>query len=110
MLARSPIDAIFSALSDPTRRAILARLAIGEATASLLARPFDISRPAIYKHLNVLESAGLISRTGNFRQRPYRLDVRPLREATACLVRVIGHEKMHRTWPPPAVWRVPASA
>jgi DNA-binding transcriptional ArsR family regulator len=85
MLARGPIDTTFRALADPTRRAILARLALGEATASALARPFEMSRPAICKHLNVLERAGLISRAGNLRQRPYRLVALPLRDANAWL-------------------------
>ena len=73
MLARGPIDTTFRALADPTRRAILVRRALGSATASVLARPFGISRPAICKHLKVLESAGLITRSGNLRLRPYKL-------------------------------------
>lgn len=86
MPARGPIDTTFRALADPTRRAILARLSLGEATASALARPFAISRPAICKHLNVLENAGLVTRARNLRQRPYRLAALPLCDATAWLV------------------------
>ena len=68
------IDATFAALADPTRRAILARLARGEATVNELARPFDLSQPAISKHLKVLERAGLISRSREGQTRPCRLE------------------------------------
>ncbi|WP_046468312.1 ArsR/SmtB family transcription factor [Allosalinactinospora lopnorensis] len=76
------LDATFTALADPTRRAILARLVAGEATVTELAAPFDMSQPAISKHLKVLERAGLVSRGRDAQRRPCRLEARPLREAT----------------------------
>ena len=76
------LDATFAALADPTRRAILARLATGEASVAELAEPFDMSQPAISKHLKVLERAGLISRSREAQRRPRRLEPRPLAEAT----------------------------
>lgn len=75
------LDATFSALADPTRRAILARLAKGEASVMELAEPFEMSQPAISKHLKVLERAGLISRGRDAQRRPCRLEARPLRDA-----------------------------
>jgi DNA-binding transcriptional ArsR family regulator len=74
------LDATFAALADPTRRAILARLALGEASVSELAEPFAMSQPAISKHLKVLERAGLISRGKDAQRRPRRLEARPLAE------------------------------
>ena len=74
------IDATFAALADPTRRAILARLAKGAATVNELARPFEMSQPAISKHLKVLERAGLISRTREGQTRPCRLETAPLKQ------------------------------
>ena len=71
----------FSALADPTRRAILARLALGESTVSELAEPFDISLPAVSKHLKVLEHAGLIARSRDAQWRPCRLQPAPLKAA-----------------------------
>ena len=79
--ADEQLDFIFSALADPTRRAILARLAHGVATVMELAEPFDISLPAISKHLKVLERAGLISRGRDAQWRPCRLETAPLEEA-----------------------------
>ena len=79
------LDATFSALADPTRRAILARLALGETTVMDLARPFDMSQPAISKHLKVLERAGLVSRSRDAQRRPVRLEARPLAEANSWL-------------------------
>jgi DNA-binding transcriptional ArsR family regulator len=76
------LDAMFAALADPTRRAILARLASGEATVTELAAPFAISQPAISKHLKVLERAGLVSRGRDAQRRPCRLEARPLKAAT----------------------------
>jgi DNA-binding transcriptional ArsR family regulator len=76
------LDATFAALADPTRRAILARLADGEATVTQLAAPFDMSQPAISKHLKVLERAGLITRGREAQRRPRKLEPRPLAEAT----------------------------
>ena len=73
------LSATFSALADPTRRAILARLALGETSVSELAKPFDISGPAISKHLKVLESAGLISRGREAQWRPCKLEPAALR-------------------------------
>jgi DNA-binding transcriptional ArsR family regulator len=77
----APLDRVFSALADPTRRAILARLALGEATVNELVQPFALSQPAISKHLKVLEGAGLVSRGRNAQFRPVRLDPGPLAEA-----------------------------
>jgi DNA-binding transcriptional ArsR family regulator len=71
----------FSALSDPTRRAILARLASGEASVKELTRPFALTQPAISKHLQVLERAGLISRSRSAQRRPCRLEAKPLKQA-----------------------------
>ncbi len=79
------LDATFAALADPTRRAILARLAKGEASVTDLAEPFAMSQPAISKHLKVLERAGLFSRGRDAQRRPRRLEARPLREATQWL-------------------------
>ncbi|WP_186832251.1 ArsR/SmtB family transcription factor [Micromonospora endolithica] len=79
------LDATFAALADPTRRAILARLAAGEATVTELAAPFPISQPAVSKHLRVLERAGLVTRGRDAQRRPCRLEAAPLREATAWL-------------------------
>jgi len=76
------LDAAFSALADPTRRAILARLALGESTVNELAEPFDISLPGISKHLKVLENAGLISRTREAQFRPCKLELGPLKEVS----------------------------
>ena len=81
------LDATFAALADPTRRAILARLAAGEASVAELAEPFDMSQPAISKHLKVLERAGLISTGQDAQRRPRRLETIPLAEATEWLER-----------------------
>ena len=75
------LDATFAALADPTRRAILARLASGEATVTELAEPFDMTLPGVSKHLKVLERAGLISRSRVAQSRPCRLEAAPLGEA-----------------------------
>lgn len=75
------LDLTFAALADPTRRAILARLAEGESTVGDLARPFEISRPAISKHLRVLERAGLVKRTRDGRLSRCGLDAKPMRDA-----------------------------
>jgi DNA-binding transcriptional ArsR family regulator len=74
------LDGIFGALADPTRRAILARLTAGEATVTELAEPFDMSLPAVSKHLKVLERAGLIARGREAQWRPCRLEASPLKE------------------------------
>jgi DNA-binding transcriptional ArsR family regulator len=79
------LDATFLALADPTRRAILARLALGQATVTELAEPFDISQPAISKHLKILERARLISVGQDAQRRPRRLEGKPLAEASAWL-------------------------
>jgi DNA-binding transcriptional ArsR family regulator len=81
------LDATFAALADPTRRAILARLASGEASVTELAAPFAMSQPAISKHLKVLERAGLISRGRDAQRRPRRLEATRLAEATRWLER-----------------------
>jgi len=85
--AANPLDLTFAALADPTRRAILARLATGDASVTELAEPFAMSQPAISKHLKVLERAGLISRGRDAQRRPRRLDAAPLAEATLWLER-----------------------
>lgn len=86
------LDATFSALADPTRRAILARLASGEASVAELAKPFAMSQPAVSKHLKVLERAGLIARGREAQRRPCRLEARPLHDANAWL------ETYRRLW------------
>lgn len=86
------LTATFAALADPTRRAILARLASGEANVTELAAPFDMSQPAISKHLKVLERAGLISRSREAQSRPCRLEGRRLKEAAAWM------ERYRRAW------------
>jgi DNA-binding transcriptional ArsR family regulator len=86
------LDATFAALADPTRRAILARLASGEASVTELAEPFAMSQPAISKHLKVLERAGLISRGRDAQRRPRRIEGKPLAEATGWL------ENYRRIW------------
>lgn len=80
-----PLDATFAALADPTRRAMLARLSLGEASVKELAEPFQMSQPAISKHLKVLERAGLISRGRDAQRRPCRIEGAPLAEATGWL-------------------------
>jgi DNA-binding transcriptional ArsR family regulator len=86
------LSSTFAALADPTRRAILARLALGETSVLKLAEPFDMSLPAISKHLKVLERAGLITRTRDAQMRPCRIDVQALREADDWL------EEYRRLW------------
>ena len=86
------LDATFAALADPTRRAILARLTLGEASVMELAKPFAMSQPAISKHLKVLERAGLISRGRDAQRRPCRLEAQPLAEANEWL------ENYRRFW------------
>jgi DNA-binding transcriptional ArsR family regulator len=85
--AAERLDATFLALADPTRRAILARLARGEASVSEIAEPFAMSQPAISKHLKVLERAGLIRAGQDAQRRPRRLVVEPLLEARQCIER-----------------------
>jgi DNA-binding transcriptional ArsR family regulator len=87
MTSPGHLDTTFSALADPTRRAILARLAMGEASVNELAEPFDMSQPAISKHLRVLERAGLISRSRDAQRRPCRIEAGPLAEANKWLER-----------------------
>jgi DNA-binding transcriptional ArsR family regulator len=91
-MAPDRLDATFAALADPTRRAILARLASGAASVTELAEPFTMSQPAISKHLKVLERAGLISRGREAQRRPRQLEAKPLEEATAWL------ERYRRYW------------
>ena len=79
-MATDRLDRTFAALADPTRRAILARLAAGEASVTTLAEPFEMSLPAVSKHLKVLERAGLITRGRERQWRPARLEARPLKE------------------------------
>jgi len=80
-MATDHLSATFAAIADPTRRAILARLASGEASVTELAKPFDMTLPAVSKHLKVLENAGLISRGRDAQWRPARLEAERLREA-----------------------------
>jgi DNA-binding transcriptional ArsR family regulator len=86
------LDATFAALADPTRRAIVARLASGQASVTELAKPFAMSQPAISKHLKVLERAGLVSRGREAQRRPRRLEAKRLGEATKWL------ERYRRLW------------
>jgi DNA-binding transcriptional ArsR family regulator len=86
------LSTTFSALADPTRRAILARLALGEATVTELARPFDMSLPGVSKHLKVLANAGLVEQGRNAQWRPCRLDPEPLRDISLWL------EQYRRFW------------
>jgi DNA-binding transcriptional ArsR family regulator len=79
------LSSTFAALADPTRRAILARLSLGETSVTELAKPFEMSMPAVSKHLKVLERAGLISRGREAQWRPCRLDASPLKDATSWL-------------------------
>jgi DNA-binding transcriptional ArsR family regulator len=79
-MALQELDRVFGALADPTRRAILARLARGEATVNELIEPFDLAQPTISKHLKVLEGAGLVSRGREAQFRPVRLNAAPLRD------------------------------
>ena len=90
-MSATQLDATFSALADPTRRAILARLSSGEASVMELAEPFKMSQPAISKHLKVLEHAGLISRGRDAQRRPRRLEARPLADATQWLEKYREH-------------------
>jgi len=85
MASSKQLDATFAALADPTRRAILARLARGEATVTELAEPFAMSQPAISKHLKVLERAGLVRRGGVPPRRPVRLEAKPMAVAVQWL-------------------------
>jgi DNA-binding transcriptional ArsR family regulator len=85
MSPSSQLDATFAALADPTRRAILARLASGDASVMELAEPFAMTQPAISKHLKVLERAGLISRGRDAQRRPCRLEAKPMAEANRWL-------------------------
>jgi len=87
MNASERLDATFAALADPTRRAILARLASGDASVTELAQPFAMSQPAISKHLKVLERAGLISRSRDAQRRPCRIEGKALEEASDWLER-----------------------
>lgn len=91
-MATDTLSSTFSALADPTRRAILARLAEGEKTVNELAEPFDISLPAVSKHLKVLERARLIERGRAAQWRPCRLHAEPLKDASAWL------EEYRRFW------------
>ena len=86
------LDAIFAALADPTRRAILSRLAAGEASVNEIAAPFEMSQPAVSKHLKVLEQAGLIERNVDKQRRPARLKAEPMAAAVSWL------EKFKQSW------------
>ena len=86
-MATDHLSATFSAIADPTRRAILARLAAGEGSVTELAKPFDMTLPAVSKHLRVLENAGLISRGRDAQWRPARLETARLREAARWMER-----------------------
>src|ERR1700676_1176709 len=82
-MVKLSLDTAFSALADPTRRAILARLALGETSVTELAEPFEMSLPAVSKHLKVLERAGLIARTRDAQRRPCRLEAGALKDVAA---------------------------
>ena len=90
---RSDLDTVFGALADPTRRAILSRLAAGEASVNELAAPFEMSQPAVSKHLKVLERAGLVERAVDRQRRPARLKAEPMAAAVSWL------EEFKRFWP-----------
>jgi DNA-binding transcriptional ArsR family regulator len=92
MTSSQRLNATFAVLADPTRRAILARLASGDASVTQLAKPFAMSQPAISKHLKVLERAGLISRSRDAQRRPRRIEARPLSDASQWL------ERYRRFW------------
>src|SRR3954464_4308962 len=98
LITSAHLDAAFAALADPTRRAIVARLALGEATVMELAQPFDMSQPAVSKHLKVLESAGLISRSRDAQRRPCRLEPQVLADASGWLdhYRDVWERNFHR--------------
>jgi DNA-binding transcriptional ArsR family regulator len=87
MTPTNRLDATFMALADPTRRAILARLALGEVSVTELAEPFEMSQPAISKHLKVLERAGLVTRGRDAQRRPVRLQAKPLAAANEWIER-----------------------
>lgn len=93
-LTSDQLTSTFAALADPTRRAILARLALGETSVTELARPFEMTLPAVSKHLKVLERAGLISRGREAQWRPCRLDAAPLKGAASWI------ERYRRFWSP----------
>jgi DNA-binding transcriptional ArsR family regulator len=84
-MSADPLSSTFSALADPTRRAILARLALGETSVSELAAPFDMSLPAVSKHLKVLERAGLIAKGREAQWRPCRIEAGPLKDVSEWL-------------------------
>ena len=92
------LSSTFAALADPTRRAILARLISGEASVTELSKPFDMSMPAVSKHLKVLEHAGLIARGREAQWRPCRLEARPLKDVSDWLehYRVIWEQRLDR--------------
>ena len=92
MASPQQLDLVFAALADSTRRAILARLAAGEATVNELVTPSDLSQPTISKHLKVLERAGLVSRGRDAQRRPRRLEAKPFAEASEWI------EKYRRIW------------
>jgi len=79
------LDVVFAALADPTRRAILAQLSAGEASVNEIASPFEMSQPAVSKHLKVLERAGLVTRAVDQQRRPARLNAAPMKDAVAWL-------------------------
>jgi len=97
-MTENQLDTTFAALADPTRRAILARLAAGDASVKALAEPFAISAPAVTKHLKVLERAGLITRGREAQWRPCSLDAAPLRQASDWLehYRTFWDERLER--------------
>ena len=97
-MSQDHLSATFSALADPTRRAILARLISGEASVTELAKPFDMSMPAVSKHLKVLERAGLINRSREAQWRPCRLEAKPLKQVSDWVeeYRVIWEQRLDR--------------
>jgi DNA-binding transcriptional ArsR family regulator len=89
------LSATFSALADPTRRAMLSRLSVGELTVKELAAPFDLSPPAVSKHLKVLERSGLITRSRDAQRRPCRIALAPIDEASAWMAQCRAAQKAH---------------
>ena len=89
-MAADELSTVFGALADPTRRAILARLAEGEATVNELAEPFDLKLPTVSKHLKVLQKAGLVSQSKKAQWRPCRLETAPLKEAAGWVERCLA--------------------
>src|SRR3982074_3359593 len=109
MTPSQQLDATFTALADPTRRAILARLMSGEASVNELAEPFSISQPAVSKHLKILERAGLVTRSRDATRRPVKIEAAPMREAADWLsnYRKFWEQRYQRLDCPPRILQTP---